>query len=262
MKIRLVSDVHTEFMARDLHKIDKIVLHDILPELPTDKETTLLLAGDIGSQSKIPCLKAFLDHVTQRFEDVLYIPGNHESYGGNVNNAPIYDLTRKYKNVLFGQWQTFEPNAKLKIVGCTLWTDCNKDCPVTVSRLKYGMNDYRLIEIGKGHILDPIDTMKMHKEHLEVLEKEMKEGCVVFTHHSPSFQSTHEKYKHDHEMNGGYCSSLEELILRKKPKLWMHGHLHDPVDYMIGETRILSNPRGYRGEGGLVGYRPELLLEI
>jgi hypothetical protein len=23
--------------------------------------------------------------------------------------------------------------------------------------------------------------------------------------------------------------------------------MHDPVDYMIGTTRVLSNPRGYKG---------------
>ena len=35
------------------------------------------------------------------------------------------------------------------------------------------------------------------------------------------------------------------LIEEKKPALWIHGHAHNSVDYTIGETRILSNPRGY-----------------
>jgi hypothetical protein len=30
-------------------------------------------------------------------------------------------------------------------------------------------------------------------------------------------------------------------------KLWTHGHTHHKFDYMIGETRIVCNPRGYEG---------------
>jgi hypothetical protein len=49
-------------------------------------------------------------------------------------------------------------------------------------------------------------------------------------------------------MNGGYHSHLEYFIMdHPQIKTWVHGHMHDAVDYMIGETRILSNPRGYKG---------------
>jgi hypothetical protein len=49
-------------------------------------------------------------------------------------------------------------------------------------------------------------------------------------------------------MNGGYCSNLEEFILdHPQIRLWTHGHMHDPSDYMIGETRVVCNPRGYVG---------------
>ena len=27
--------------------------------------------------------------------------------------------------------------------------------------------------------------------------------------------------------------------------LWVHGHMHDPVDEMLGNTRIIANPHGY-----------------
>ena len=33
----------------------------------------------------------------------------------------------------------------------------------------------------------------------------------------------------------------------KKIKYWIHGHTHDACDYMIGDTRVLCNPRGYIG---------------
>jgi hypothetical protein len=47
-------------------------------------------------------------------------------------------------------------------------------------------------------------------------------------------------------MNGGYSSSLDEFIeQRPQIKLWTHGHTHEDFDYMVGETRIVCNPRGY-----------------
>ena len=49
-------------------------------------------------------------------------------------------------------------------------------------------------------------------------------------------------------MNGGYSSSLDEFIMdHPQIKLWTHGHTHEPFDYMVGETRIVCNPRGYIG---------------
>jgi hypothetical protein len=49
-------------------------------------------------------------------------------------------------------------------------------------------------------------------------------------------------------MNGAYSSSLDDFIMdHPQIKTWVHGHMHDAVDYMIGTTRLLSNPRGYKG---------------
>lgn len=74
------------------------------------------------------------------------------------------------------------------------------------------------------------------------------ENVVVVGHHTPSHQSCHPRYKHDQIMNGGYHNSYEEYIMdHPQIVLWTHGHTHERYDYMIGETRIVCNPRGYVG---------------
>ena len=74
------------------------------------------------------------------------------------------------------------------------------------------------------------------------------EPVVVVTHHSPSKQSTHPRYARDVIMNGAYSSDLSEFILDHENILfWTHGHMHDPSDYMIGQCRVICNPRGYYG---------------
>ena len=71
---------------------------------------------------------------------------------------------------------------------------------------------------------------------------------VVVGHHTPSHNSCHPRYKDDREMNGGYHSDLSEFMLdRPAIKLWTHGHTHEVFDYMVGECRVVCNPRGYIG---------------
>jgi Icc-related predicted phosphoesterase len=85
--------------------------------------------------------------------------------------------------------------------------------------------------------------------YLKSVLPDLKDKKVVFVgHHTPSHQSIHDRYKKDQLMNGGYHSDLSEFILdHPQIKLWTHGHTHEPFDYMIGETRIVCNPRGYSG---------------
>jgi len=30
-----------------------------------------------------------------------------------------------------------------------------------------------------------------------------------------------------------------------KPSFWVHGHMHNTSDYIIGWTNVICNPRGY-----------------
>ena len=81
-----------------------------------------------------------------------------------------------------------------------------------------------------------------------VIEGRPNEKFVVVGHHAPSKKSTHPRYQHDTLMNGAYSSELAEYILdHPQIKLWTHGHTHEDFDYMIGETRVFCNPRGYIG---------------
>jgi Icc-related predicted phosphoesterase len=46
-------------------------------------------------------------------------------------------------------------------------------------------------------------------------------------------------------VNGAYASDLSELILDTQPAVWFHGHVHNSFDYLVGDTIVLCNPRGY-----------------
>jgi hypothetical protein len=56
---------------------------------------------------------------------------------------------------------------------------------------------------------------------------------------------------------------LSEFILdHPKIKLWTHGHTHHSFDYVIGETRIVANPRGYIGYEAQADYFELKYFEI
>lgn len=100
----------------------------------------------------------------------------------------------------------------------------------------------------------PEDSVEEHKKMVEYIRLvtaflgENPNKYVVVGHHAPSDQSIHEMYKHDSIMNGAYYSDLSELMLdRPCIKLWVHGHVHNPFDYEIGDCRVVCNPRGYIG---------------
>jgi hypothetical protein len=88
----------------------------------------------------------------------------------------------------------------------------------------------------------------------EYRDRGLDHKIVVVTHHAPSFESVHEKYRtvNDWDYNYGFASYNEDVILDyPEIKVWVHGHMHDPFDYTLGETRVICNPRGY------IGYEPK-----
>lgn len=99
---------------------------------------------------------------------------------------------------------------------------------------------------------DEFDKFVQYVQVVTAFLGEDPKKYVVCTHHSPSHQSCHPRYKHDQIMNGGYHSDLEQFIIdRPNIKLWTHGHTHEDFDYMVGDNcRVVCNPRGYIGYEG------------
>ena len=44
-------------------------------------------------------------------------------------------------------------------------------------------------------------------------------------------------------------------------ELWIHGHTHFNVDYKIGQTRVITNQRGYV-DSLSANFDPKLVLEV
>jgi Icc-related predicted phosphoesterase len=177
--------------------------------------------------------------------------GNHEYYYGII--PELTDTLKKkaeVTNIHILENEELIIN-DIVFLGCTLWTDF--DLYGNIKRAtdysKSMMNDYRLIRVMPGYRrLDTSDVIDFHNESFKWLSEKVEEykgkKIVVVTHNGPSIKSCLLKYKND-PLTASFVSNLEGFIKRSNISLWVHGHTHNSADYMIGNTRIICNPRGY-----------------
>ena len=80
------------------------------------------------------------------------------------------------------------------------------------------------------------------------VEENKNKPIVIITHHAPSPYSIDEKYEGD-LLNAAFASNLNQYIVEHPEiRLWCHGHMHSPTDYILGETRVVCCPFGYNNE--------------
>jgi predicted phosphodiesterase len=286
MKIKLVSDLHLEFSDINIQNTDNCDvlilggdicvaqdLHDH-PELVNSSDQAAIAAGTgLGRrQQSAQRYRDFFKRCSFQFPHVIYIMGNHEFYNGKFFAGIDYmrEELAKYPNIYMLEQDT-KVIDDVTFVGATLWTDMNKGDPLTMHAIEGMMNDFRIIRNDKRSFapMSARDVADRHARTLSyfrsVLAEQHDRKFVVVGHHSPSFQSMHPMYQAQTLMNGGYHSDLSEFILdHPQIKLWTHGHTHHPFDYVIGETRVVCNPRGYENDGysEQTGWNPNIVLEV
>lgn len=275
MKIKIVSDLHLEFS--DVHiqnnGCDVLILAgDIMVAQPLrDHPVVDASAPKLGKNQKAAVrFRDFLRRVSSEFPRVVYVAGNHEFYHGKWEQtvAILKEECAKYPNISYLERDSVVID-DVVFVGGTLWTDVNKGDPIAMYSLPAVLNDYKVIRNEtRGYArVRPIDTSARHRHTLKAisteLERSPEQRVVVVTHHAPSRRSIKECYVDDHVGNAGYASDLDQFIIdHPQIVLWAHGHIHAPRDYVIGTTRVVSNPRGYEGYEDPTGWDPTAAVEI
>lgn len=286
MRIKVVSDLHLEFSdynVKNDQNADVLILsgdimvaqdlHDHPEPGNTPDQVAIAQGTGLGRrQQAAQRYRNFLSRCSFQFPHVIYVMGNHEFYHGKFYAGIDYLRTEceKFPNIYLLERDT-KIIDDVVFVGGTLWTNMNNRDPLTMHAIKDMMNDFRVVRNDQREYaaMSPLDVAHRHDKTLgyikQIVDSHRDKRCVVVGHHAPSRLSTHEQYQAQTLMNGGYSSSLEEFILdRPQIKLWTHGHTHHPFDYVIGETRIVCNPRGYETEGYSEdsGWNPDIILEI
>ena len=246
MRASLFSDLHVEHSGGEIAKL--------IPTIgKVTKAEVALLAGDIIS---FGCDKHYIrdtfDYFSDSYEQVIYVPGNHEHYGSSP--VEVLEGTQEveswFPNIKVLRNEVFEYQGQ-RFFGGTMWfTDKNPMWTV----YQFGLNDFRCI---RDFIPWVFDTNRNFIESFQ----QVQEGDVILTHHLPSRLSVPERLKGD-ALNLFYVTDCEAEIEVQKPKMWLHGHTHSQNDYQLYDTRIVSNPLGYPGEESNHHFRSHLVLDI
>ena len=264
MKIAIASDLHLEFKSLDLKNTEQadvlVLASDIFiaqdlhdhPQ-PTVPHSSALLKTLGSRQRKAQEYRDFIKGVSSEFEHVLIIAGNHEFYHGKWNKTHDYlrDEFSSFSNIKYLNDNSVTIDG-IRFLGSTLWTNFNRGDPLAMMNADESMNDYRVVRVDDNDFYRKLrsrDVLKRHNQSMNWITEQLTHAVptVIITHHAPSYASITAEYIGD-SLNHCYASDLSELILDNTIiKLWIHGHVHSKHDYMIGETRILANPRGYAG---------------
>ncbi|MBC3920060.1 metallophosphoesterase [Undibacterium sp. CY18W] len=259
MRILPLSDLHHELWREAAPTIDPTICH---PDV-------VVLAGDIDTGAKA------VEWAAQTFSGipVLYVHGNHESYGKHLDHVQedIEAACIASGNVHFLNCNELVLD-NVRFLGATLWTDFrlfgDDDRQIAMREAEAVMVDYKRIRLARvGYRkLRSADTAKFHSEHKLWLKQKLAEPfagkTVVVTHMAPSMKSVPERYAQD-MVFAAYASNLDEIA--SQADLWIHGHMHESFDYEIGQCRVVCNPCGYKTRAGTpenAHFDPNLIIEL
>jgi len=266
MKIDLCSDLHLEFADLVLPGGDVLIVAGDLFEAKNlqqdryDADQDLVVFEFEHSKKRADRFYRFIaEECSAKYRETVLVMGNHEHYGFRFEKTAEHIRSQLPGNVTLLDNNTHIIDDVL-FVGATLWTDLNRNDPLTHQVLANSMNDYRQItqhDHAKNayYKLTTHRTLEEHRRSMQYFKQVLTDNqagvqlpVVMVTHHAPSTQSIKPRYHGDREINGGYSSDLSEFILdHPEIAVWVHGHTHDRFCYRVGSTRVLCNPRGYEG---------------
>lgn len=249
MRLHLMSDLHLDHSPEH----DRAFLDELKPAPDVD---LLVLAGDTYSRATkhTDVFRRLLDC----YQTILVVPGNHDYWGASPDFveeslqkevAEVDDDGRIYL-ALQPSWYAIA--GRLFFAG-TLWYR-----KPTKGQLEF--IDMRMTNTPREWFYE----QQARFEHRMTGNPMPDLGRPIFvSHHLPSEKSTPKEFLGAASNHFFMCDMEKQLAaLDVKPAAWLHGHTHDACDYMLGETRVVCNPRGYPHEHTTRAPYAPLLIEI
>ena len=281
MNIQLLSDLHLEsnphFRATPLPGADVLVLAGDIGSYQNGSLLSSLAINDFGLTqfSPLPVSQGGADWPTP----VFFLPGNHEYDGLDFDETHL--RLRETCERLGMVWLERETVVLqgVRFVSSTLWadfdamsTDKARHEEVTLGeQLKGREKAFRAANfyLKKNHTFraaEPLLASDIREEALksqawlrEALAVPFTGPTVVVTHFAPSLLSADPRYGLV-PGTAGFCNSLDELL--PFANVWLHGHVHCPIDYIQHGCRVVANPLGYARNGEQNGFKPDFLITV
>ena len=269
MKIQLLSDLHLE-------------VHPHFVPQPTPGADVLVLAGDIGSYQSGSLLDAMgdSDFGLGRFAHwpvpVIFVPGNHEYDAQDFDAAHArLRATCERLGLIWLERESMVLHG-VRFVGTTLWSDFDalaehEGSSDLARRLRQRDKAFRAANFylkktggtrDEAAFLAPAvreQGLLCQQWLRETLATAFDGPTVAVSHFAPSLHSADPRYGMV-PGTAGFCNALDDLL--PLAKVWMHGHLHCPSNYMLHGCRVVANPLGYAGKGEQARFLGEFCVQV
>lgn len=246
MKLHVLSDVHAETRTAEY---TAEFLRTLKTHVKKDEPNVLVAAGDLCCfrQDRESTLELLLGSFSKMYDHVVFVPGNHEYWGSYMEDVPMQleSYRQKYGTISLTDGQIVDIDG-VKFGGGTLWYGSDAD----------------------GHFIDYSriysERQAIWNQNANWLKMDLSEVDVCVSHHMPTEESIAPKWLR-YGNNEFFCAFIEEHLasFSKLPKLFIHGHTHNPMDFVgVCGSRFYCNPHGYQNEGENPEFWNRLLVEV
>jgi predicted phosphodiesterase len=244
MRIQLLSDMHLDH-SRDWGDA-------FVESLDFSDADVVVLAGDVANA---PVFYRGLVKVAQKAapKPLVYVLGNHEYYGSD-RLAVRNQLAHLPANVHWLDYNSVTIDG-VTFLGGTGWFDQRKIDPM----MELNFSDFHYIAGLRQWVY--VEHAAYRKFLAQQALRAFEGKRVLVTHHAPSYKAVLPRWQRS-TINDFFYVDCEAEITKLRPDLVLHGHMHSGLDYQIGTTRVVCNPRGYPGERQDMPFDPRLILEV
>ena len=235
MRVAHYSDTHCEFQ------------HNWV--IPQNLDADIIaLAGDITTFERIDRLSLMLQHWDG---PVVYAVGNHEYYGGVPMSTGMrafkIQMAKSLPNVHVLDNESVIING-ISFFGGTMWTDLGTISERHTRIIERGLADFTRVRDDDGEYLTADTFIRLHGIFRAKLISWLDETSgpkIILTHHAPATDPSTRFL--NSPLNPAFCcTDMTEIIRKYRPDFWIYGHTHEIGDWTIEQTRLVSNPLGYR----------------
>lgn len=254
MRLQLLSDLHLETEA--------------YRPVPAAAAELLVLAGDVDSSWR--GLELFRDWPVP----VLFVPGNHEYDGRDVDHARLELRARAQELGLIvlddaEHVMRDSQGRRVRFVGSTRWSDFDVFGAAERERAMRAAGYFQRV-MGATRDGRPFDAAAVRALGLECRrflahalaraeQGEDWDATVVVTHFAPSLKSADPRYGRQ-PGTASFCNDDESLM--PGARLWLHGHLHCRHEYLLHGCRVVCNARGHQRKGEADGHDGARLYDV
>ncbi len=275
----VISDVHTDFWCREYNhttkKFTRVIKDYVKSLLPDNPANTLIISGDTGHRNEQD--KVLLSELKTRYTNICVVAGNHDMYLISDSIGEKFNWSSQNRLDDMKYWcnnndiHYLDGNTVcvdgIKISGLSMfWDNSHYKRLAGAEPSKAEMREYYLRTMndlkcfggghkpyvlrtayGGGHFVTDFNEYSFFAEQKAKLDA-IESTDIMVSHYIPVIYNTMPEFYKDDLTTTFYTFDGEEAMDRLKPKAWVFGHTHVPVDEMYKGTRLICNPKGYPSE--------------